>query len=257
MDCPTCRKELSSEKGMKIHHAKAHNESLVIGEASCKNCGEEFTHSQDRDGIFCSRDCYFEYKEENGLDDEHKEAISEGVQEVSEQLSEAHTGKTLSEEHKQKVSEGLKEYYEDHDGPWKGVTGEDAPRYGSTPSEETRQKIRENGSPGRREAFTVDETGHTVKSGWEAEVDKMLHSADISYEYEPVFELSDRRYYPDFQTRDIVIEVKGWVTDMCEERAKRFIDENPDLTYVVVGSEIPHDIHIEWNNRKKLMEVVR
>jgi replication factor C small subunit len=93
-----------------------------------------------------------------------------------------------------------------------------------------------------------DELGHLVRSDWEYDVAKALQEADIEYEYEPAFELSDSVYHPDFLLGDTVIEVKGvaelWgQTEKVEEFLETYGDE---YTYVVVGDgAMPHHEHYQ------------
>jgi len=93
-----------------------------------------------------------------------------------------------------------------------------------------------------------EELGHLVRSDWEYEVAKALQEADVEYEYEPSFELSDSVFHPDFLVDDTVIEVKGvaelWgQTEKVEEFLETYGD---DYTFVVVGDgELPHHEHYE------------
>nr|WP_248895707.1 replication factor C small subunit [Haloplanus sp. XH21] len=93
-----------------------------------------------------------------------------------------------------------------------------------------------------------EELGHLVRSDWEYEVGKALQDADIEYEYEPSFELSDSVYHPDFLLGDTVIEVKGvaalWgQTEKVEEFLETYGDE---YTFVVIGDgDLPHHEHSE------------
>ena len=56
--CPTCDREFSSDRGMKVHHAKDHGESLAKVESECEYCGSFFEYyiSQNRPYRACS-DC--------------------------------------------------------------------------------------------------------------------------------------------------------------------------------------------------------
>jgi len=93
-----------------------------------------------------------------------------------------------------------------------------------------------------------EELGHLVRSDWEYEVAKTLQDADIEYEYEPEFELSDSVFHPDFLVDDTVIEVKGvaalWgQTEKVEEFLETYGDE---YRFVVVGdSALPHHEHYD------------
>lgn len=67
-DCPTCGSNFTSEKGMKIHHAKEHGESISGVLTTCGICGDEFRAPSYRvdeckGGPYCSRACSFKSKE--------------------------------------------------------------------------------------------------------------------------------------------------------------------------------------------------
>jgi len=133
-----------------------------------------------------------------------------------------------TEEHKRKISESLKGHE-----PYFG---------GSPPTEEF-----------------VEELGHAVTGSWEKWVAFALQALDVEYEREPSFTVHDgRAYHPDFAVGDLVIEVKGWPCgEFSKERAESFLDEHGDnYTYVAVGSELPCDEHVAWENRDELLEVV-
>lgn len=60
-ECPTCRDEFASERGVKIHHKRIHNESIAGVEKECNECGDTFRipPAWDRkgNGAYCSREC--------------------------------------------------------------------------------------------------------------------------------------------------------------------------------------------------------
>jgi len=62
MDCPTCGKSLSSERGMRQHHTKVHDEPLP--NRTCEKCDERFYDPKSR-RTYCE-DCYTEAGELNG-----------------------------------------------------------------------------------------------------------------------------------------------------------------------------------------------
>jgi uncharacterized C2H2 Zn-finger protein len=58
-ECPTCDREFDTERALKIHHSKAHGESISGVEITCEYCGDTYSKSPseaDR-SRFCSRDC--------------------------------------------------------------------------------------------------------------------------------------------------------------------------------------------------------
>lgn len=54
--CPTCDDEFDSKKGMRIHHKKAHGES-VKPTTTCDYCGDEFESPRNAPGVYCSQEC--------------------------------------------------------------------------------------------------------------------------------------------------------------------------------------------------------
>lgn len=62
MDCPTCGKSLSTERGIRQHHTKVHDDPLPNRE--CADCGDEFYDPKSR-RTYCD-DCYSESGEKNG-----------------------------------------------------------------------------------------------------------------------------------------------------------------------------------------------
>jgi len=69
-ECPTCgREDFKSDRGMKHHHARVHNESLSVKEYSCSQCNQIFekraSETTDSDRNFCSTDCMSDWMEEN------------------------------------------------------------------------------------------------------------------------------------------------------------------------------------------------
>jgi hypothetical protein len=69
-------------------------------------------------------------------------------------------------------------------------------------------------------------------------------------------ELSVGSYYADFVVDKFVIEIKGCADERSVKKASAFIDEYVDWTYVVVGDQIPCDVHIPWEQRAELLEVI-
>lgn len=246
--CPTCKDDsFESEKAMKIHHKLAHGKSLAIESSTCQNCGCEFEfYPSEKKGYWCP-DCVDGVGGLSGKMHPHYGKKGNDA---------PYGGHTHSEETKKKISKGSKEWHAENtfENPpvseerkeqlRKEMSGKNNPRYGKHPS------------PNFME---VEETGHTVRSSWEAEVDKMLYHAQVDYEYEPkVYDLSiGITYRPDFVVGDdTVIEVKGFVTDRSLKQANAFGSDYPEYRYIVVGSKMPCDIHIPWENRRNLTEKI-
>lgn len=62
MECPTCGKGLSTERGMRQHHTKVHDDPLP--NRTCADCGTEFYDSKS-ERTYCD-DCYSRSGEKNG-----------------------------------------------------------------------------------------------------------------------------------------------------------------------------------------------
>lgn len=263
-ECPTCGKsEFTNESYMKKHHKLVHGESLreeyecsidtcnnksynpkycseeCLGKARRKyefhTCSSPSCDNQVYKFSYCSRDCANKTTWKN-RDNPAKRP------EVREKISEAKKGWTfkMPEEGKEKISEAMSG--ENH--PHYGKTGKDHPKYGKLSG----LKLQ-----------TVEETGNTVRSNWEKEIDLLLHKASITYEYEPkTFELTDElTYTPDFIVGDIVIEVKGWPNDISKKRARIFLEERPKHHYLVIGNKVPCDTFIPWKNSDKLVKKIK
>lgn len=74
-ECPTCGDWFASERGMKIHHAKAHGESISGAEIECASCGDRKRiqpSMAEADGPnFCDRECFGEWYSENRAGEDH------------------------------------------------------------------------------------------------------------------------------------------------------------------------------------------
>jgi hypothetical protein len=61
-ECPTCgRDDFKNERGLKLHHAKTHGESLATETFACEYCGNEFErkpyHVDRYENLFCGLEC--------------------------------------------------------------------------------------------------------------------------------------------------------------------------------------------------------
>lgn len=74
-NCPKCNNSFKSERGMKVHHAKKHNESLAGELSECDWCGDKFRHNSASSGRFCSYSCYHNWLSENPPEQAQKERI--------------------------------------------------------------------------------------------------------------------------------------------------------------------------------------
>lgn len=109
-----------------------------------------------------------------------------------------------------------------------------------------------------------DYLDHEVRSQNELQIADLLVDAGIDYEYESlVIEYGDgRTYTPDFITNEYVIEVKGVdfgkiynKPTTAKQKAEAAMEQLENRNYVVVGVELPADIHISWNERAKLRRI--
>jgi len=66
-ECPTCDNVVNTSLGLKQHHAKVHDESLVEY-TECQWCGDEFHVKPSQLGHFCSRECQMERRKSEGLE---------------------------------------------------------------------------------------------------------------------------------------------------------------------------------------------
>jgi len=71
-------------------------------------------------------------------------------------------------------------------------------------------------------------------------------------------------YTPDFITEHYVIEIKGrlYPGNFVVEKAEAALDTLEERDYVLVATDrvaeqVPHDIHISWENREKLIDLLK
>jgi predicted DNA-binding protein YlxM (UPF0122 family) len=104
-----------------------------------------------------------------------------------------------------------------------------------------------------------DHLDHLVRSSWELIIAELLIAECIEYEYESIkISYDDGRIYtPDFVTDSHVIEVKGRLYGGEERRAKAAMDQLDNREYVVVGTELPADYHIPWDERTDLRRLLK
>lgn len=246
-----CRRKCKHEWFSNWHTGENHvnwKERVVV---ECVNCGSEKEVKPERvertDVFWCDELCEGEYKSEIMAKEENNPMMGSSGKQNREFISSEMKG------------EGNHMYgktgkrHPNYGKEFEGVSGEENPMYGVTGEEHPRYGL----SPPQIDPIEVEETGHVVRSGWEEEIDKMLYNHDIEYGYETkMFELksADRTYHPDFIVGDKVIEVKGRVRDGCIEKAETFLQEYPEYEYIVVGSELPSDTYIPWEDREELVE---
>lgn len=102
-----------------------------------------------------------------------------------------------------------------------------------------------------------DHLDHPVRSDWEYIIADLLIQGGIEYEYESLkISYGDgRTYTPDFVTESYIIEVKGIVYDHAKQRRRAMgaMKQLDNREYVVVGTELPADHHIPWENKEDLL----
>lgn len=163
-------------------------------------------------------------------------------QETKDKISRKNSGNEISAQHRQKISEAASR---------RDTSYMQTEEYSTALSEALTGR-----EPTYPTPYDVDGLSHSVRSSWEEEIAILLSENSIEYVYEEEFELSVGSYYADFVVDDQVIEVKGFADERSVEKATAFIDEFQDYTYVVVGDRIPCDVHISWEERNELLEVV-
>jgi hypothetical protein len=107
---------------------------------------------------------------------------------------------------------------------------------------------------------------HRVRSQWEMKVATILTDVAADYGYESIRisygDDGNRTYIPDFETDEYVIECKGrdWGvvfgrdhTD--DDKARAAMRQLDGKEYVVIGIELPCDIHIPWRNLDQLRDL--
>lgn len=178
---------------------------------------------------------------------------------VREKLREASTGRTHSDETKEKISlkNSGNEVSEAHR---EKIAAAAANRDTSYMQTEAYSQALSDALKGREPTYPtpyeVDGISHYVRSSWEEEIAKLLSENDVPYVYEPEFELSIGSYYPDFVVASSVLEVKGFSSERSVRKAEAFMSEFSDYTYVVVGDEIPCDVHVPWESNSDVLEVL-
>lgn len=130
-ECPTCGREFSSDRGMKVHHKRVHDESIAGREIECGTCGDMFSKTpcliEEHTHHFCSESCRLEWKR-NG-----KQALLDELLRLEEKLD-----RTPSQAHLKEYSEYNKKSYKRAFGGWN-------------------EALREAGMEPNRENYTRDE----------------------------------------------------------------------------------------------------
>lgn len=231
VECKNCGAEFDSEQGAAIHWGAKHTGPNPYSQRvtmECERCGDEFRTYQPENRRQCS-DCF----QEHGHTASYKERMRRATE--GNHATNGMQGKTHDESSKQKTSQALE---------------------GREFTEEHKRNIAES----RKELAgqAIEKYGLTFKSSWEVDVADVLEEHGYDWEYEPeTFQLGALNYTPDFRVDDTVIEVKGhtW-RDTMEEKARRFMQQT-DLKFVAVGAELPCDVHVAYNARDMLTEVIQ
>jgi len=199
-----------------------------IRETTCDTCGETFSYYPKKTkGLFCSQECFYQNDKEwekpgrNTVERDKYDCYTCG--EIVERLDcDVPNPKRVFCSHKCR-------------GVWVGKS----------------EKFRST------DTIYVEETDREVRSGWEADIDRMLNKSPYDYEYESeIFDIGKHSYIPDFKVGDNIIEVKGQVTERDNRRAKAFMKHHPEYKYIVVGNKIPCDVFITWDDKNELLEVI-
>lgn len=259
-ECPVdnCGKELSKLQYM--HFIHKHNTEPL--EWVNKYFGDEiemlYNHGWgiykiEEEYEFLSRKTVYNVVEERGITRTHEESVTEYNGMKRDSVSNQFKGKNNPSK-RSDVKEKIRDALSGEGSPWfgsgeehplKNVTGKDHPAYGISPVNTGRDK--------------VEETGHVVRSSWEEKIDLLLHDSGLEYEYESQrFDLDNQSmtYLPDFKVDDNIVEVKGWANEPSQKKAEMFVAEYPDYRYIVVGDKMECDVHIEWEDRDRLVGVL-
>lgn len=108
----------------------------------------------------------------------------------------------------------------------------------------------------------IEETGHTVASDWEAEIDIMLHKSELEYEYEgETFTIRDTWNTPDFISDEWILEVKSPAGYRDKERLDmvgEYLRDEEDREYIILGEDVdmPCNRFVEWENRDNILSIL-
>lgn len=110
--CPTCGDGFSTERGMKVHHKRVHDESIAGRDVECDTCGDVFAKIpcliEQHTRHFCSKSCRLEWKRND------REALLDELRRLEEKLN-----RTPSQKHLKKHTEyNKKSYTRAFDGGW-------------------------------------------------------------------------------------------------------------------------------------------
>ena len=178
---------------------------------------------------------------------------------ISDFVSETGSGEapedTSSEEKRYRDAEWLREQYIEKERSMSDIAGE----LGLSTSP-VRRWLDRHGIETRSYIYYPDHLEHPVRSSWELDVANLLVNNGVEYEYEPM-EIGygeNHTYTPDFVTDNYVIEVKGHIFEgnKVVEKAKAAMEHLNAAEYVVVGTELPADIHIPWQERERLLDLL-
>lgn len=176
---------------------------LVLVDATCLCCGKTFKVRKDQvdrgRGKYCSIGCFHASKKGRPAWNKGKTT----PQETINKLIASHIGK-------QPWNKGLKGF----------MAGSKNPHYGK-PLKPRWGKYKEV----------------NMRSGWEIAYAKWLDSKNIEWQYEPrAFDLDNTTYTPDFYLPEhgVYVEIKGWMTELAEDKIKRFQNIYPDIDYMLL-----------------------
>jgi len=233
VDCPFCSRKFKNQKGVKIHAGRKHpdkkEEWSDRENRICEVCGDEFIEFPSVLRKCCSEECANIARSES----------------VSGKSSPRYNSKEIECQNCGDVFSrwvSQIEKYNDHfcskdcHNEWR--TGNEA-AYKPKPGFKTSDKIE-----------------HSVRSGWELGVAEMFVEHGIDYEYEPkMFNVNGEGYVPDFILNDIVIEVKGRVTD-GGTKVEKFVQQT-DKKVIVIGANLDVDDRYSYNDKEKVLEVLQ
>ncbi|APE96514.1 replication factor C small subunit [Halodesulfurarchaeum formicicum] len=210
------------------------------------NYGGEFhgvsIWEMDEESIEAFREKISERRSETTWEDWVVDADAEAVKEQIGRSSAAWWDSLDADEKERIVAETA----ESCDYPVCDISGDNNPMRDPEVAQKVSEALQGHPPTGGSNVRYSEELGHLVRSNWEYEVAKALQDADVEYEYEPEFELSDSMFHPDFLVGETVIEVKG-VAELWgqTEKVKEFLRTyGEEYQFVVIGDEeLPHHEH--------------
>jgi len=112
IECPTCGDRFCSKRGMKVHHSRAHDESIAGTQVECDRCGSEFNQvpcrARNDEKNYCSQDCLIKDRSYS------KQQLVDELKRLSDELGHPPSQDDLAEQGRF----GRNPYERNFDGGW-------------------------------------------------------------------------------------------------------------------------------------------